>query len=73
MDDDLEHEAVKRELSSLMEFTLELEDELKRLNDLLPKTKHNKLGPAEISTEKRGRSDLEQEIDDIKRKIAEVQ
>lgn len=31
MDDDSEHEAVKRELSSLMEFTLELEDELNRV------------------------------------------
>ena len=31
MDDDSEHEAVKKELSSLMEFTLELEDELNRI------------------------------------------
>ena len=30
MDEETEHEAVKRELSSLMEFTLELEDELNR-------------------------------------------
>ena len=30
MDDNAEHEAVKRELSSLMEFTLELEDEVNR-------------------------------------------
>ena len=31
MNDDSEHEAVKRELSSLMEFTLELEDELNKM------------------------------------------
>lgn len=31
MDDDSEHEAVKRELSSLMEFTLELEDEVNKM------------------------------------------
>ena len=31
MDDDLEHEAVKRELSSLMEFTFELEDKLNKI------------------------------------------
>lgn len=31
MDDDLEHEAVKKELSSLMEFTLELEDEVNKM------------------------------------------
>ena len=31
MDDDSEHEAVKKELSSLMEFTLELEDKLNRI------------------------------------------
>ena len=66
----------KEELSlkKLLKRTItELEEELGRLNDLLPKTKHNKLGPAEISIEKRGRSDLEEEIDDIKRKIAELQ
>jgi hypothetical protein len=51
----------------------ELEDELRKLDELLPKTKHHKLGPAEIHTENRGRSDLEQEIDDIKRKISELQ
>ena len=60
-------------LRSLLKRTiLEMHDELKRLESLLPKTRYDKFKAVDISTEKKKRRDLEEEIAEIKGKIAEL-
>jgi len=61
-------------LKSLLKRTIkELKEELKKFDQKLPKTHHSKFGPVEINRAQRQRNDLEEEINEIKRRIAELQ
>jgi len=51
----------------------ELHEDLETLDSLLPQTKHNTSQPFQINKTQRKRKELEEEIDDIKRRIAELQ
>jgi len=67
----------KYELSlkkSLKEKIYQTQEAISRLDSLLPKTKHERFGPPKITTTiQKKRSDMQSEIDEIKRKIAELQ
>jgi predicted phage gp36 major capsid-like protein len=71
------YKKIKKEtkaLKSLLRRTVtELYEELKTLDSLLPHTKHNTSRPFQIDKTQRKRKDLEDEIDEIKRKISELQ
>ena len=61
-------------LKTLLKRALsEIHEELRNFNSLLPETKHSTSEKFEISKGQKKREDLESEIDDIKRKIAELQ
>ena len=60
-------------LSALLKRILvEIQDELRKFESMLPKTKYDKFRAADISIEKKKRQELEEEIAQIKRKIAEL-
>ena len=50
----------------------DLQDELKKLESFLPKTKRDKFSSIDIDTTLKNRQDLEYEINEIKRKITEL-
>lgn len=61
--------ALKRLLKRAMS---DLQQEVKDFNSLMPKLKEQRFAPAKLSTSDRKRSELQDEIDEIKRKIAEL-
>ena len=60
-------------LKSLLRRTIiELQDEVKKFDNLLPEIKRDKFKPFKISTQQKKRRDLEEEINEIKRQITEL-
>jgi len=70
------HKKLRKEifaLNSLLKKTFsELKEEIKDFEDCLPRTKHDNFKAADISVSPKKRKDLEEEIELIKRKIAEM-
>ena len=62
--------ALKKLLSKVIN---EIHEEIKKFNESIPHIKEEKYLSEEISGRKKQRSELEDEIDEIRRKIAELQ